>query len=455
MIAAGLALCLAMALMPLVANAATEAQKQAAIDKALVYLAGTQQGNGSWTYGSYNYAATGAVLLAFEGQGFTPGTNVVIGGHDYGDVAGKAVDYLLNGASRISVATPTAYFPLGKPAADTHGANGYALYWPEGGEEIYTAGIVLTALANSNVPLKAVIGGTEVGRTLKDVVGDAVDYFTLSQVSAVEAAAGGNAGWEGGWRYSYPSVSSDGSTSQWGAIALEAAANKMGVTAPVSVAAELKKFVKFIQNADGGSDYDKSGWWGSNEARTGGLLVEMKYADSGLYTPTQADVAAAIDYLEKNWQNLAGSTGYWNGNFGHPYAMWSIYKGLQGMIGVNVGDSPTDLITYGLDPVGLHDAATGANAVDNPNHGWNWWEDYCDFLVNSQSSLGVDAWGNLKGYWSGYGSWGDPLSTAWYTNILLATEVGGPVVPEPLTCGALMLGLGGLVGYIRRRRMAA
>jgi len=271
----------------------------------------------------------------------------------------------------------------------------------------------------------------------KDVVGDMVDYCALAQVTNAQAIAGGNVGWEGGWRYVYPSNSADGSTSQWPVLAMETAANKMGITAPAFVVPELKKWIAYIQDpGSGGCGYDSP----TNlvdESKTGGLLVQMAYAG---YTLSDSNVQAAIAYLNTSWQNTANST--WFGNFGQPYAMWSIYKGLQGMIGLDV--TSAQYITN------LH---TDPGDVDNPNHGYNWWEDYCEFLVSSQIPLGSDGF-NAQGTWGGYAYWNDPLSTAWYTNILLATELVGPTVPEPLTLAAVLLGVGGLAGYIRRRRVA-
>ena len=429
MVAAGLALCMAMVLVPLVASAATEAEKQAAIDKALVRLALDQTAGGYWNYGGYEVASTGAAALAFEGQGFYAGSNVIINAVNYGDVVGKAIDYITSQTIRTTAAEMAT-----KPTADAYGANGYGVHWDQGGEDIYSSGIASLALAFSNQPARVVNNGTEVGRTIKDVVGDSVDYFALAQVTLAQATIGGNVGYEGGWRYAFPSNDADNSTSQWPVIAMEAAANKMGINAPAFVKSELAKWVAFIQDpVSGGSGYNlpSGGIVQIDEAKTGGLLVEMSYLG---YTTANLNVQAAINYLNARFLNPANST--WNGDFGHPYAMWSIYKGLQGMIGLDVTN--LQFITN------LH---ADPGDINNPNHGYNWWEDYCEYLVSTQNGDG--SWNGYTSYWTG------PLATAWYTNILLATQVVGPVIPEPLTCGALMLGLGGLFGYIRRRRLAA
>ena len=47
------------------ADAATEGQKLTAINNGLSFLASQQTGSGSWSYGGYDQAATGAALTAF------------------------------------------------------------------------------------------------------------------------------------------------------------------------------------------------------------------------------------------------------------------------------------------------------------------------------------------------------------------------------------------------------
>jgi hypothetical protein len=195
------------------------------------------------------------------------------------------------------------------------------------------------------------------------------------------------------------------------------------------VKANLVNWINYIQAPDGGSGYSVPGNWdgiGEDEAKTGGLLLEMDWAGSG------GNMNNAIAYLNANWQNFAN--GWW-GNFGHPYAMWSIYKGLESTIGLNSTGVITNLHTQG--PLDLLD----------PGDTWNWWEDYCNWLVKNQNGDG--SWNDF----SGYGAWGDPLSTAWNINILLATQVEKPI-PEPVTLFGLVAGLGGLVGYVRRRQRA-
>ena len=79
------------------AQAATDAEKLAAIDKGLAWLAANQQANGSWSYGGgyADDAATGAALLAFTDSYYKSGWKT---GTDYTGVVTKATNYLLNTA---------------------------------------------------------------------------------------------------------------------------------------------------------------------------------------------------------------------------------------------------------------------------------------------------------------------------------------------------------------------
>src|SRR5512139_2977958 len=65
-------LCIGLLSVPVISMAVTSAEKQAAIDAGLAYLASTQNADGSWNYSPYNPAATAAALLAFVEQSYKP-----------------------------------------------------------------------------------------------------------------------------------------------------------------------------------------------------------------------------------------------------------------------------------------------------------------------------------------------------------------------------------------------
>jgi hypothetical protein len=110
--------------------------------------------------------------------------------------------------------------------------------------------------------------------------------------------------------------------------------------------------------------------------------------------------------------------------------MWAVYKGLEANFGTTAAGPVTTLhpLTTSLDPGAVY----------------NWWEDYCQFLVTTQ---------NADGSWPGYAYWDQAMEAAWYINILNATA-SGPVVPLPGTLGLLSTGLFGLLGagWWRRRK---
>jgi hypothetical protein len=325
----------------------------------------------------------------------------------------------------------------GNPDSD---GDGWGLKFVPGaatGRDIYLTGIVGPAIvqgvgaADMNTVVPVPTGGWPggfplAGQTYRDMAIDMVDYLAFAQ-NEPNAGVG-----RGGWRYSANNSTSDNSTSQWPVVAM-LYGNSWGASAPPWVASELSMWVDYIQHypGDGGSDYDNGHGWGSNVSRTGTLALQMDYVNGvipGTYPSTPGGrLDSALGYLDNQWQTTANST--WNGNFGHPYAMWATYKGLESTVGL--GDTTT--ITN------LH-----APAPVDPGDNWTWWEDYCEWLVNNQ---------NADGSWNGYTSyWDNDITTAWYVNILAATDIPDEV-PEPAAILLMGTGLLGLLGIgIRRRR---
>jgi hypothetical protein len=403
--------------------AATEAQKQAAIDSGLAWLAANQAAAGSWSGSGYNAADTSSALLAFIEQKTKPtGWN----GQDYTATVTKGLNYLMSQATSVTVGTRPDGFN-----ADVAGT-GKGIYWGALGETTYISGIALSTLARAvssgYVSANTVISSANAavnGKTYGTVIQESVDMYLAGQTTA----AGGV--FRGGWHY-YPSQgNADNSTSQWAAIGM-LFAQSAGATIPQYTKDEMKYWIDYIQNANGGSGYDSPTYL-VNESKTGGLLVEMAFTgyNGSASGADHSDKAGALAYLNSNWQDTVNG---WDGNFGHPYSMWSIYKGLESTIGL----ADTTTITN------LHAQGT---ALLDAGDTWNWYEDYAQWLVATQ---------NAAGNWSGYASWPSALSTAWNINILNATQVGpGPdpgTIPEPATLALLGLGVVGLAG-IRRRRI--
>ena len=405
---------------PITSMAATEAEKRAAIDSGLSYLAGTQLGNGSWNISGGtpdDTAATGAALLAFleEKDNWAA---------DYSAVVSSGLNYVFNQAQPFGIGLQ----PHGDPDSNGNGIGVKFVLGDNNSRATYTTGLVAPALAKTGTPNAIVTVGSQTGRTYSDVLTDVVDYFAYGQND-------GGSG-RGGWRYYANSGSSDNSTAQWPAVASLYAEGTMGIHSPDFVKDELAVWIEYIQNTSGGALNGGSGYEAPgnivNESKTGGLLVEMVVAEDDTqgvaFDTNHPRVQAALAYLDRNWRDEASGT--WYGNFKHPYAMWSVYKGLESMI----GKEDTTWIKN------LHDQGT---ASIDPGDTWNWWEDYNESLVSTQ---------NTNGSWGGYSYWSTPLATAWNINILAGTEAEKPEIPEIPEPGILALMSIGLVGLLSIRR---
>jgi hypothetical protein len=414
------------------ALAATETEKRTAIDNGLSWLADQQQADGSWRYsgGVEDAASTGAVLLAFLEEKDNWGSNAA----DYQTRVDNGINYLLNRATPYSISNE----PAGNP--DTDG-NGIGIKFVPGGNnnrDTYVTGLVLPAIAKlaADSPSTVVGSGPLAGRTdgtgtggawtYRDVVQNTVDYFAYGQADPGNSA-------RGGWRYYADYGQSDNSTAQWPPIAMLYAQAVDGVSVPGFVKSEHNFWIDYIQNVNGGSGYDSPTSL-VNEAKTGGLLAEMAFTGYNGTSSGPGDLSdrdGALAFLDSQWTN--GPSAIYNGNFGHPYAMWSIYKGLELTVGLDDTTAITNLLT---------DCGAGRGAVD-PGDTCNWWEDYSEWLVHNQLS---------DGEWAGYSNWGPILATPWNINILAATEIPGPGPSPTPAPGTLLLMAGGFLGAEALRR---
>jgi hypothetical protein len=264
--------------------------------------------------------------------------------------------------------------------------------------------------------------------TYTQVIQKMVDSFTYYQSGPTT----GNR--YGGWRYYAGENDSDMSTTQWGPISYLFAAQVPGVTIPNgTVKSALQAYLTASQYTNvtwpgnaGAVDYQPASYYIINNTHIGGFLVSNYFAGGG------GSVANALAWLNTHWKDSASGT--WYGNEGNPYAMWAVYKGLETLFGTTGAGPITNLNPQ------------GSNLID-PSATWNWWEDYCQYLVDTQNHGGL-----TDGSWSGYDYWTGPLATAWDINILNATATVQPPTgtPEPATMLLLGLGLAGLAGFRRK-----
>lgn len=353
--------------------AATQAQINQAIQDGLAWQASQQAPDGR-IGSSYALAETATAVLAFENEGNFPG-----GGAPYSAAVERGLNYVFQFAQIATLSVQTYGYAGRSDNPDSNG-NGRGVFFSHY-SYMYETGLVMQAIVASNTPDRVVTTGPCAGMTYRQVMQDVVDFVAWAQVD-------GSIG-RGGWRYNYYNNApgySDNSVAQWPVLGL-IAAEQWGIFAPAWVKSELGYWVTYIQYTNGGSGYETPSSM-VNVAKTGGLLVEFFYLGDTSSTPR---VQRAVNYLNTYWNQAPY---YWDGNRGHPYSMFSIFKGLELMKIASIPSAPANPDT----PAG------------------DWWGDYSHYLVGSQLHPAPG-----RGYWNGYYYWPPHLATAWYIVILQAT----------------------------------
>ena len=250
-------------------------QSEAAIDRALKYLADHQK-EGTWqTNLGQSTAVTSLATMAFLARGHTPGQG------PYGETINRSIDFVLahqmhNGV--LSATNGTMY---------DHGA--------------------------STVMLCEAFGMVDDAR--KPKLESAIARATQVILDAQKIPQGPHAG---GWRYQITAVDSDISVTGWQLMALRGAAN-CGAAVPRD---SLDKGVAYIRrlavHGEGGFGYQNGG--GPNRARTGTGILSLEML--GQHTEKQPHLPEAIaggDYLLAHPIN----------NSGEEFFYYSVYYGSQ------------------------------------------------------------------------------------------------------------------------------
>ena len=378
---------------------ATEAEKLAAIQNGLAHLYATQQAGGYWNFSGYEQAVTGAAANTFLNQQAKWPSALAT---QYQTAVDKAIAYLLSGATVVSVSTRND----GVNICPSGSGNCPGVYWYGNGETTYTTGLVAPVIALYGASKGATAVATTTGplanMTWAGIAQGITNTFAAGQSTAINGAL------RGGWRYFPGTGDSDSSTTQWAVISL-IYDQTLGAVTPAIVKTDLAAWLAAVQLGDGSVCYQPS-TAPCDSADTGGWLVGKKFVGASI----DAAETAAMTFLHLNW--TAGPSATWYGNFGQPYAMWSIYKGLDTTIGLS--DTTHIVAPFRTDCGASRSALPGNPPGAAP---CNWWEDYNEWLVTNQSG---------DGSWAGYAYWIDPLSTAFYVNILGATFIPANVIND-------------------------
>ena len=194
------------------------------------------------------------------------------------------------------------------------------------------------------------------------------------------------------------------STTQWGIISL-IYNETLDATTPAIVKDDLAKWLTFSQEPPlaQGCYQGPASPGICDHSDTGGLLLGLKFVGK---TTSDTAVQKALGFLNTNWKATASGT--WYGNFGHPYAMWSVYKGLE----VNIGLDNTTVINNLRDNVRCTPTCPATRPAANPATGGK--------TITSHWSPARTL---LTAVGPAMSAWYGPLATAFNVNILGATPI--------------------------------
>ncbi len=264
-----------------------------AIDEGLWYQHKNQDRSGSdygkWSsYSSYYASPTASAIQSFEINGhLQDGDNQE---NPYVETVNRGFEYLFKCLQSYNISAQT----YGNP--DSNG-NGIGIE-TNGSREIYEGGMVMDAIASSNMPLAfATTGGTNInGRFYYHILTDMVDMYAWGQDDLGSD--------RGGWRYNWNS-DADNSACQWAAIGMLAAEDNFGINVPDFVKEQNDYWLNYSYN---GTGFGYTGP-GNGVATTPSGMVQLAFCDK--YTSDPRWITAE-DYNANYWQTNGHSWQYNN-----------------------------------------------------------------------------------------------------------------------------------------------
>lgn len=252
-------------------------QTEAAIDRALAYLAQKQQKSGAWNTPGLgeSTAVTSLSTMAFFARGHTPGQG------PYGEHLNKAIDWV------VAHQQPSGLLSTGGHAMYDHGA--------------------------STVMLCEAFGMVDDDRRAK--LEPAIAKAAKLILDAQRQTKGGFAG---GWRYQPNSQDADISVTAWQLMSLRGAAN-CGAAVPHEALEAGVNYVRRLAVKDGGGfGYQQGG--GPNNARTGAGILSLELLGPRTEAePHTKEAIAGGNYLLKHPFTNPGDEFYY----------YSVYYGAQ------------------------------------------------------------------------------------------------------------------------------
>jgi len=289
-----------------------------AIENGLLHLLKTakisQNGYVYWDGGGneyYDLAGSASSILAFEENGHLAKNNFQ--NDVYSDLLGKALNYLLTAFSgQQSIYDHSDGIQVRNTDLFDEGAGankGSFLYSQTYANSIALMAVILSQPNGTEAQNTLISAGPFNGWTYYNFILDAFDLLYFNQ---------GDFSLRGSWRYTVTDPcgdSYDGSTQQWPILALKAAKDKWGITAPQWVIDNaMYAYDQITDPSSGGCGYASSS--GAESGKTGGMLAAYAWADK-LY-PNNSQANLSIQFLANNY--------YLSNDL---YVLYAIKKGLE------------------------------------------------------------------------------------------------------------------------------